>query len=192
MSKRKLGGACKMPHYWKNEEPRKFYPKAVRLFGKPIYCADVPHGAAKWLPKRGLFDEHLLIDESVKHCQPAKHKDYFYSYIKFYVPPSLRLQTYSLSGSVGYDGLKKMLSARCASLEANIATLYLSMMIASGKLPIKTAKKKGLYGKYIRGEMEPHSELIKKMIKMKQQNHKKYKKQLAYQFDPLAFKSCSC
>ena len=59
----------------------------------------------------------------------------------------------SISGIINYDGLTKLLTARCASLEANIATLYLGMCVANNRMTIKHVKKSGLYGKYIRGEM---------------------------------------
>ena len=45
-----------------------------------------------------------------------------------------------LSGSVGYDPLKKLLYARCASIKANVATLVLSMKIAMGQLGITQIK----------------------------------------------------
>ena len=51
-------------------------------------------------------------------------------------------------------------------------------------------KKDGLYGKYIRGEVEPHSGLRKKMMAMKRENNSKYKKEIISRFDPLAFDSC--
>ena len=176
---------------WKNNRPKKFYPKAVELFGNPTFIANVPDGMAYW-KKTGnsLFNEHYIKDQEISHCVPAKHHDYFYSSIKCYVPPKLRLAVLSISGSINYDGLTKLLTARCASLEANIATLFLGMSVANEKMTIKQVKKSGLYGKYIRGEMEHHSELKKKMMTMKKANNKKYAKQLKGEFDPLAFYKC--
>lgn len=176
---------------WKNSRPKKFYPKAVKLFGKPTFIANVPNGMAYWKKsKNGLFDEHYIKDQEISHCVPAKHHDYFYSSIKCYVPPKLRLSVLSISGSINYDGLTKLLTARCASIEANIATLYLGMCVANKYMNIKEVKKSGLYGKYIRGEMESHNKLRKKMYKMKKENNKKYKKEILGEFDPLAFSKC--
>jgi hypothetical protein len=176
---------------WINKRPKKFYLKAVQLFGKPNFVANVPYGFAYWR-KTGntLFNEHYIKDEEIAHCVPAKHQDYFYSSIKCYVPPNKRIDVLSISGSINYDGLTKLLTARCASLEANIATLYLGMSVANNKMSIKDVKKKGLYGKYIRGEMQPHSVLRKSMMSMKKENNKKYQKEIKSQFDPLAFKKC--
>ena len=176
---------------WKNNRPKNFYPKAVKLFGKPNYVANVPHGMAYWKTnKNSLFYEHYIKDEEISHCVPAKHHDFFYSSIKCYVPPSLRLAVLSISGSINYDGLTKLLTARCASLEANIATLYLGMCVANKKMDITKVKQKGLYGKYIRGEMQSHKQLQKEMNVMRKENNKKFKKELEGEFDPLAFKKC--
>lgn len=176
---------------WRNKRPKKFYKKALKMFGRPNFVANVPRGMAYWKTKgNSLFYEHYIKDEEVEHCVPAEHYDYFYSSVKCYVPPDKRLAVLSISGSINYDGLTKLLTARCASLEANIATLYLGMCVANGKMNIKDVKKEGLYGKYIRGEMEQHKELTKQMMDMKKKNNKKYAKQIREPFDPLAFRKC--
>lgn len=174
---------------WINNKPKKFYIKIRKELGKPIFAANVPHGMAFWKTK-GLFSEHILKDEEISHCVPAKHVDYFYSSIICYIPPNKLKDVLSISGSIQYDGLKKLLTARCASINANIATLYLGMMVANCKMKIKDVKKKGLYGKYIRGEQKPHAKLKQEMLKIKKINHKKYKKELKNPFYPLAFKKC--
>ena len=68
---------------WNNERPKKFFPKACKLFGNPTFVANVPNGMAYW-KKTGntLFNEHYIKDEEIAHCVPAKHHDYFYSSIK--------------------------------------------------------------------------------------------------------------
>jgi hypothetical protein len=176
---------------WINTRPKRFFPKAIKLFGKPTFISNVPNGMAYWKKSgNSLFSEHYIKDQEISHCVPAKHHDYFYSSIKCYVPPNKRLDVLSISGSINYDGLTKLLTARCASLEANIATLYLGMCVANNKMDIKEVKKKGLYGKYIRGEMEPHAALRKEMMEMKRVNNRKYKRAISSQYDPLAFKKC--
>lgn len=181
------------PTKWVHHRPKNKYAKFVKLLGKPAWCVNQPHGMALWRPRGGLtslFDEHLLRDEDVPHCVPAKHHDYFYSSVRIYVPPSKRRDVLRISGSIAYDGLKKLLTARCASIEANIATLYLGMCVATGKMDIANVKREGLYGAYIRGEKEPHDELKRKMMEMKRENHAKHKEELRVPRDPLAFKSC--
>jgi len=174
---------------WIHNRPKKFYTKAIELFGNPTFCSNVKNGMAYW-KTRGLFKEHLLRDEDIKHCVPANHYDYFYSTIEFYVPPEKRLDVLSISGSINYDGLKKTLTARCASIEANIATLYLGMSVGYGSMKIKDVKKQGLYSKYIRGEVKPYSVLRKEMMKMKRIQNKKYEKNMKDPFDKLAFEKC--
>lgn len=190
MSTRKNSRNSITPSKWIHFRPRDKYASFVKELGKPNWIVNQPHGMAYWKPTRGLWDEHILRDEDVPHCVPAKHNDYFYSSIKFYVPPSKRIDVLRISGSIAYDGLKNMLTARCASLQANIATLYLGMSVAMGKMPISVVKKDGLYGAHIRGEEGTKEELMKKMRNMKRENHTKYKKELTLPRDPLAFRSC--
>lgn len=174
---------------WIHKKPKLFYPKAVKLLGQPLYTVNKPYGVALW-KGNNLFSHHLIMDEEVAHCQPARHTDFFYSFVKFYVPPQHRENVLSISGSIAYDGLKKELRARCASLEANIATLFLGMNVAMDMMNIKDVKQQGLYGAYIRGEKEDHITLYKKMVEMKKLNKKKYSKELKLKYDPLAFDKC--
>ena len=46
-----------------------------------------------------------------------------YSFVKIYIPPEKLNDVQSISGSVNYDPLKHELFARCASFQANFATL---------------------------------------------------------------------
>ena len=95
-----------------------------------------------------------------------------------------------LEKPINYDGLKKMMTARCGGIGANYATLYLGMMVASGKLTIDEVKSNDLYPKLIRGEKLTHDEMKSKMYKMKLANKKKYSKELKLQFAPYAFTKC--
>ena len=61
----------------------------------------------------------------------------------------------SLSGSVSYDPLKKLIRARCGSQEANIATLYLTTEIASGNQKIEDIQKNKIYKKTILSTKNP-------------------------------------
>lgn len=174
---------------WKNSESKESYPYFVKLLGKPVFSVNVPRGMVYW-KTRGLFAEHILKDEAVKHCVPASHVDFFYSSVKFYVPPDMLKRVLSISGSINYDGLKKLLTARCAGMGANLATLYLAMALVSGKMSFQDIKKKGLYGKYIREEVISYSQMKKEMVEMKKKNLKKYKKELTAPFYELAFPHC--
>tara|TARA_Y100000816_G_scaffold274562_1_gene241953 strand:- start:584 stop:1561 length:978 start_codon:yes stop_codon:yes gene_type:complete len=174
---------------WYHTKPKDYYPECVKMFGKPTALSTARHGFAYWKTK-GLFDEHLLRDEDVKHCVPRPHHDYFYSSVKFFVPEDKFCDVLKVSGSLAYDGLKKLLTARCGGIGANYATIYLGMMIAQGKLTLKQVQSGDMYPKMIRGELIPHNKLHKIMYKLKKENNKKYKKQIKDDFATYAFDKC--
>ena len=174
---------------WYHSRPKSYYPRCIELFGKPTFVANVRRGYALWKTK-GLFTHHLLIDEDVKHCVPRPHHDYFYSSVKFYVPPNKLCDVLKISGSLNYDGLKKELTARCGGIGANYATIYLGMLVASGKLSITQVKAKDMYPRMIRGEIMPHKEMAKKMMALKRENNKKYAKELGLEYATYAYEKC--
>ena len=174
---------------WIHDGPKKYYEKCVEMFGKPTAISNKKHGFAFWKTK-GLFSEHLLRDEYVSHCVPRHHFDYFYSSVKFFIPKERVMDVLRISGSIAYDGLKKLLTARCASIGANYATLYLGMMVGAGKMTIKEVKNGDLYAKHIRGEAKTHEEMRVEMLKLKRTNNKKYKKEIKQEFATYAFTRC--
>ena len=174
---------------WKNDGPKEYYKTCIKLFGEPDVIANVPDGIAIWKTK-GLFSEHILRDETVKHCAPRNHVDYFYSSVKFFIPKDKLFDVLKITGSINYDGLKKLLTARCATIEANYATLYLGMLVANGELNIKDVKKNDLYKRHIYGEELAYKEMKSNMIKLKRNNSKKYKKELKLNYAPYAFDEC--
>ena len=106
-------------------------------FREPDVLANVRGGICIWYPKLNenfrideeeypnVFSEHWCRDESILHHCPGRHHDYFYSFIKIKLDKDTPWdKVLSVSGSVSYDPLKALLSARCASIEANIATFY--------------------------------------------------------------------
>lgn len=176
---------------WKHKVARDYFPIAVKKVGEPTFYVNVKGGMVRWLlGGNSLFSEHLLIDERVAHCVPRKHLDFFYSSVKFYVPPNKLLDVLKISGSITYDGLKKELTARCGSIEANIATLYLAMKVASGALTIQQVKNGDLYYTHISGEAMKYSEMKREMNSMKKVNKKRYEKKLKLPRYDLAFKKC--
>lgn len=174
---------------WQHGRPKKYFRKCVELFGEPVFVANVRHGHALWKTK-GLFTQHLLIDEDVRHCVPRPHHDYFYSSVRFFVPKNKVCDVLKISGSILYDGLKKELTARCGGIGANYATLYLGMLVASGKMSIGEAKRDDVYPRMIRGEIMPHSEMSTKMMALKRANNKKYEKELKNEFATYAYSKC--
>jgi len=174
---------------WHHKGPREYYSKCVEMFGQPTAISNKRHGFALW-KTRGLFNEHILRDEDVKHCVPRNHHDYFYSSIKFFIPKNKVFDVLKITGSINYDGLKKQLTARCGGIGANYATLYLGMMVANGKMSIDQVKQGDLYPKHISGELKTYEEMKKAMNEMKRHNHKQYKVELKKDFAPYAFTRC--
>lgn len=174
---------------WGHKRPKAYFSRCVELFGEPTFVVNKKHGYALW-KKRGLFTQHLLIDEDVKHCVPRPHHDYFYSSVRFFVPKDKVCDVLKISGSLNYDGLKKELTARCGGIGANYATIYLGMLVANGKLSIKDVKKNDMYPRMIRGEIVPHKEMAKLMMKLKRANNKKYHKELDYEYAVYAYDKC--
>ena len=174
---------------WIHARPKKYYPECLKLFGTPTASSNKKNGFALWKTK-GLFKEHLLRDEDVKHCVPRHHHDYFYSSVEFFVPKDKVCDVLKISGSLNYDGLKKLLTARCGGIGANYATLYLAMLVASGKMSIQKVKKDDMYPRMISGKIMPHSQMRKKMMVLKKANQKKYHKELKLDFATYAFKKC--
>lgn len=130
-------------------------------FRAPDVLANVPGGIAIWYPKLSenfkiggeefpnVFSEHWARDEWVKHHCPATHHDFFYSFIKLKLDNSTNWKdVLAVSGSVSYDPLKGLLSARCGSIEANIATFYTCLQMLNGKIKIEDRPQ--AYGKNIK------------------------------------------
>jgi len=169
---------------WKNDNPKKYVDIFSNIyFRKPDVISEEPNGICIWYPKKtemihlngekypNIFSEHWCRDESIVHMCPSKHTDFFYSFIDIELKTDTWNDVLSISGSIGYDPLKKKLYARCGSIEANIATLYTCMLINSGKITIKELQNKKLYAKNIESTknvedvIRMYKYLVKKMSK---------------------------
>ena len=127
--KNQLGGEIKELNNWNNQQengPVAYYPKIVKKYGEPDIKSNVPGGICVWYVKGENDDPHeelWLRDEYIEHSKPKEHFDFFYSYVKIFIPKEKLWKVLALSGSINYDPLKKLLFARCASFEANYATI---------------------------------------------------------------------
>ena len=169
---------------WINQQsngPVAYYNKIIEMYGDPYIIINKPHGLCIWnkFPKD---DPHIRIelkDEFVPHCVPANHNDFFYSYVKIYIPPKSLNAVQSISGSVNYDPLKHELFARCASFEANYATLrtVFDTLDKTSTNYSKNITKKDQ-------DMLSNKEYVSAKVK---ENQKKYKKELTWEYYPGAF-----
>lgn len=144
---------------WEHKDAADYYHTVEKTYGEPSFIVNKPKGVAVWYADR-LADKKLfgmpncmtkivLRDESIAHNCPSPHRDFIESYIKIDPNPEQLPEIMALSGSVGFDPLKKTLYARCGSIEANIATLKLVSDLLVKKLTIQEIKKKDLYKKAI-------------------------------------------
>lgn len=121
---------------WTNKEPINYFNFLVDMYGIPDVLGNTHGGIAIWnkslknqtdkltgLPN--IYEKIEIKDEQVLHRCPSDHIDFVYSYLKIPILPNQLKDIVRLSGSVNYDMLKHELFARCGSLEANIATLYM-------------------------------------------------------------------
>jgi len=94
------------------------------------------------------FEEIMVRDEYILHGHPKTHADFLYTQYKFCVPEDLVADVRDLSTSITYDPLKCWIRARCDSLAANAATLFLAKKIATREISGEEAKSE--YGKQIK------------------------------------------
>ena len=138
---------------WKNKDAVIQYRLLTNKYGKPcVQNLDKNKGIAIWHKdklKKTCFELIRINDESIAHCVPSPHRDFLYTSVNYEIPQKKVLDVISLSGSVSYDPLKKYLTARCATEDANIATLYLATSIGNGHVSFEKVKKEKLYKKII-------------------------------------------
>lgn len=112
---------------WENEDAKLFLDEIYELYGNPYMVKNKRGGFCVWkydtIPKHDIHEKIILKDESIPHDFPSFHHDFLYSYIQVYIPPEYLTKVQNISGSIGYDPLKKEMYARCASFQANYATL---------------------------------------------------------------------
>lgn len=164
---------------WKHSEPQKAFKVVIKRFGKPDFVVNKPGGMAVWL-KRSLkghpWEEVMLRDEFIPHNCPAPHHDFLTSWVRVDISPERLTDLQKLSGSVFYDGLKKLLGARCQTMEANIATTKVALDIINRNLTIKQIHEKELYGKTISSTKDPkNTEKLMKDIARELKKHKNVK-----------------
>ena len=115
---------------WKHSDYLiKFYNRFVDELGEPSYIVNKKNGIVVWDQNSknkkwgNWIVEHYLRDEKIDHCVPKRHTDFFYTTVKIFIPKNKVEQVQSISGSVILDLLKNTVTARCASTNANYATL---------------------------------------------------------------------
>lgn len=149
------------PNYtlnWGHRNAADYLPVLVAKYGQPSSIDPSPNGTIVWKKERLMntcFDRIELRDESIPHCQPIDHNDFVYFYVNYDVAPSRFMEVESLSGSVGYDKLKKLLWARCGSAESAIATLALATHVGEGHVSLAYVQANEMFKQWILDTKNP-------------------------------------
>jgi hypothetical protein len=114
--------------------PYDAYNQLVDKYGTPDVYDPRTGGFAVWyrttLKSKGhIWDRIEIHDEQVPHTVPTPHVDYMYTWFKMDIPENKRNIILSMSDSITYDPLKKLIRARCHFEGANIATIWLAMQV---------------------------------------------------------------
>lgn len=144
-----------------NKQASEYVEKAYDLsnfgIGPPSYLVNQAGGLAIWKkddlmtrnilfgnitePMENIFEEHILRDENIYHACPFPHYDFFYSYVRVYVPSAMLPLLHKITESISYDPLTYKLGARCGGIRANIATLLLCSRMAMATNKIRYLEK---------------------------------------------------
>ena len=152
---------------FKNKDADKYLDELMSILKEPTYKSDKEYG---WynpiLPKQyGKYtmlvrkvDKVYIVDESVQHSFPKKHRDFVYTTYsvpkwkpkngKHTIDTNLFKQFAGVTGSIIIDGLKGTITARCGDLVANDITINFVLDVVDGK--VKPNKEE--YAKRILGD----------------------------------------
>lgn len=159
---------------WGTNTPKAEFARQVKQFGPPSILDPKPGGFAVWdkmtlkrlgEPANCLY-RVVIRDEQVPHSKPGPHVDYLYYWTFMDIPGELINAVLSISDSISYDPLKKLLQVRCHFSGANWSTLYSALLIMKRRYTIQQFKRDKIYGKTIFStipereeydpEVEPH------------------------------------
>jgi hypothetical protein len=152
---------------WAHKDAAESVVVLTEKYGAPKILHKGQGGVAIWTAdqlKHTCFVRIEVLDESVAHCKPAQHRDHTYHYVNYDVSPEKFLDVTSLSGSVNYDPLKKLLRARCGDEQANIATLALATQIGEGNVTLNFVQGNQMYKAWIQSTRKPDN--VKKLYEL--------------------------
>ncbi len=149
-----LKGGDDMTHNWKHKDAKMYAMKLTKVLGSPdeqtrsmMICTTKA--------KKADAIKVVVMDESVLHTFPMKHKDYCYSTRKLVVPPKFATLLAGVTGSIIIDGLKKEVTARCGMLVKNAVTLGFVEDVIKGKVKNNPVTAKKEYARRIMGNITP-------------------------------------
>jgi len=139
---------------WKNKDAKMYAAKLTKVLGVPDEkTASMMIWTTK--AKKAQATRVVVMDESVVHTFPMRHKDYCYSTRKLVVPAKFASLLLGVTGSILIDGLKKEVTARCGMLVKNAVTLGFVEDVVKGKVKNNLAVAKKEYARRIMGNVTP-------------------------------------
>jgi len=143
---------------WENQHASDYVDILALKYGQPSSLDQTVGGIAIWKRDRLMntcLDRIEVKDEAIPHCHPTNHLDFVYGYVNYDVSPSKFVEVTSLSGTIGYDALKKQLWARCGTIESVIATLALATQVGEGDISLNYAQANELLPHYLMSTKDP-------------------------------------
>lgn len=128
----------------------------TKILGEPDWSAKEKGGNCGWneatLKKKGLiFSELYIVDEDLRHTEPAPHCDCLYGAIQIALPVEDIERIVKVSKSMWYDQLKQHLVARCHFVGAVVGTLLAGVDSVLYDIPEKDLPSR--YKEYIKKSM---------------------------------------
>lgn len=132
---------------WQFYRPRREAERMREIFGSPDFSLDREGGYAVWyrgtldraelFGRQSCFESLTVRDQLLRHnCPLESHSDCSYVEVEVYISPRFLPVVYSVSDSLMYDSLRKVLTSRCKKLEWNILTLYIAVStVKTGTTP---------------------------------------------------------
>lgn len=143
---------------WINKDAQDYMYVVMRRYGAPSAVDPTAGGIAIWKKDKLMntpFDRIEVKDESIVQLFPMRHNAYVYVYVNYDVMPSKYVEVTSLSGSIVYDPMKKLLRSRCGTLESCVGVLALATQIGEGHISLNYAQANELIPQYILGSQNP-------------------------------------
>lgn len=136
---------------WEHKDAVTYARKMIAKYGKPDSISDHHLG---WMKPQFAVSYHKIKDEMVPHDFPKDHHDFVYSFMDYHVLPKYLEVFGHVTGSIGYDGLKQSVWARCGSLGANAVTLDFVKDVCEGNM-INAKEVKDEYSKRMKAYEKP-------------------------------------
>lgn len=131
----------------------------IQLWGQPDVVSGQSGGSAIWrtetLHKTKLFgvpnclDEYEIRDEAIDAKFPIPRKENQYASIVIDIDPDVLQFVLNMSGSLMYDSLQGLLTARGANLADTISTLFLALRVVENPARLKNIQQKSAYKRLV-------------------------------------------